>query len=76
VAPVAFHVIGCSAAQEAELAGMLGPSGRLLDEKAADETMRRAVVAETEAAFAAHAVPNGEIRLPGTVLLVKARRPN
>jgi SAM-dependent methyltransferase len=76
VAPVAFHVIGRSAAQEAELAGMLGPSGRLLDEKAADETTRRAVVAETEAAFAAHAGPNGEIRLPGTVLLVKASRPN
>jgi SAM-dependent methyltransferase len=72
----AFHIVGRSAAHEAELAGMLGPPGRLLDEKAADAATRRAVVSEIEAAFAAFAGANGEIRLPGTILLAKARRPN
>jgi SAM-dependent methyltransferase len=71
----AFHVIGRSAASEAEHAGVLGPSGRLLDEKGADEATRQAIVKETELAFAAYAEPNGEVRLPGTFLLVTARRP-
>ena len=75
VEPRGFHVIGRSVAQEAEIAGMLGPSGRLLDEKEADEATRRAVVKEAEAALAAYAGANGEVRLPGTVLLAKARRP-
>ena len=75
IEPRAFHVIGRSVAQEAEIAGMLGPSGRLLDEKEADEATRQAVVRETAAGFAAHAGANGELRLPGTVLLAKARRP-
>ena len=75
IEPRAFHVVGRSAAQEAEMAGLLGPSGRLLDEKQADEATRRAVVGETEAAFAPLAAPNGEVRLPGTILLAKARRP-
>ena len=76
VEPRAFNVRGRSAAHEAELAGMLGPPGRLLDEKQAEEATRRAVVKETEAAFARYAGANGEIRLPGTILLGKARRPN
>ncbi len=71
----AFHVVGRSAAAEAEHAGMLGPSGRLLDEKEADEATRQAIVEETEAAFASYAAANGEVRLPGTFLLVTARRP-
>jgi hypothetical protein len=75
IEPTRFHVIGKSAASEAEHAGMLGPSGRLLDEKEADEATRRAVVKETEAAFAAQAGGTGEIRLPGTFLLVRAQRP-
>lgn len=70
-----FHVIGRSAAAEAEHAGMLGPSGRLLDEKQADAATRRAIIAEAEAAFAPYAMPDGQLRLPGTVLLVTARRP-
>src|SRR3954462_7513257 len=72
VEPRGFHVIGRSVTQEAEIAGMLGPSGRLLDEKEADEATRRAVVKEAEAALAAYAGANGEVRLPGTVLLAKA----
>ena len=62
-------------AQEAEIAGMLGPSGRLLDEKGADDATRQMVVKEAEVALAPYAGPNGELRLPGTVLLAKARRP-
>jgi ubiquinone/menaquinone biosynthesis C-methylase UbiE len=74
IEPRAFHVVGRSAAQEAEMAGLLGPSGRLLDEKQADEATRRAVVKETEAAFVAFGGSTGEIRLPGTILLARARR--
>jgi SAM-dependent methyltransferase len=76
VEPRDFQVRGRSAAHEAELAGMLGPPGRLLDEKQADEATRRSVVKEAEAAFARYAGANGEVRLPGTILLAKARRPN
>jgi SAM-dependent methyltransferase len=70
-----FHVIGASAASLAEHAGATGPSGRLLDEKQADPATRQAVVAEAEQAFAAYAAPDGQVRVPGTVLLVTARRP-
>ena len=75
IEPNRFHVIGKSARSEAEHAGALGPSGRLLDEKEADEATRRVAVDETEAAFVAYAGGAGEIRLPGTCLLVRARRP-
>jgi hypothetical protein len=79
IEPTRFDVIGKSAASEAELAGVLGPSGRLLEEKEADDATRRAVVAETTAAFAAYAGGanniGGEIRLPGTFLLLRAQRP-
>ena len=75
IEPRRFHVIGKSAKSEAEHASVLGPSGRLLDEKEADAATRQAIVDETEAAFAAYAGGNGEIRLPGTFLLVRARRP-
>ena len=76
IEPTRFHVIGKSAASEAEHAGALGPSGRLLDEKEADAATRRTVVKETEAAFAAQFGREGEIRLPGTFFLLRARRPN
>jgi hypothetical protein len=79
IEPTRFHVVGKSAASEAELAGVLGPSGRLLEEKETDDATRRAVVAETEAAFAAYAGGasniGGEIRLPGTFFLLRAQRP-
>jgi hypothetical protein len=55
---------------------MLGPSGRLLDEKEADDATRRAVVQETEAAFAAQFGGEGTIHLPGTFLLLQAQRPS
>src|SRR5207237_8737167 len=44
IEPTPFHVIGKSAASEAEHAGALGPSGRLLDETEADLATRRAGV--------------------------------
>jgi trans-aconitate methyltransferase len=74
IEPTRFHVIGKSAASEAEHAGALGPSGRLLDEKEADAATRRAVVKETEATFAAQFGSEGEIRLPGTFFLLRANR--
>ncbi|MBV8889143.1 MAG: methyltransferase domain-containing protein [Alphaproteobacteria bacterium] len=74
IAPRAFEVIGESAAQEGELAAMLGPAGRLLDEKQADDATRQAIAAETAAAFAARARPDGSLRLPGTVLIAKGHR--
>ena len=69
-----FHVIGRSAAAEAEHAGVLGPSGRLLDEKQADDAIRQAIIAEVETAFAPYVQPDGRVMLPGTVLLVTAGR--
>ncbi|HVC55395.1 MAG TPA: methyltransferase domain-containing protein [Stellaceae bacterium] len=75
IVPSAFHMIGITAASVAEQSGAMGPSGRLLDEKHADEATRQAVVAEAAAAFAAYGTANGEVRLPGTFLLVTARRP-
>src|SRR5437763_331513 len=75
IEPTPFHVIGKSAASEAEHAGALGPSGRLLDEKEADPATRRAVVQETEAGFAAQFGREGQIRLPGMFFLLRARRP-
>ena len=45
-----------------------------MDEKGADEAARRAIIADTETAFAAYATPDG-VRLPATFLLVTARRP-
>ena len=75
VTPTKFTVVGRSPRQEAELASEIGPPGRLLDEKAVDEAMRREIADEFEAAFAAHAEANGTVKLPGTVLLAKARRP-
>jgi SAM-dependent methyltransferase len=75
IEPRRFHVIGKSAASEAELAAMLGPSGRLLDEKQVDDATRRTIVSEIETAYAAYGGAEGELRLPGTILLARARRP-
>lgn len=71
--PRHFHIRGDTAAHMAEHVGLFGAVQRLMDEKAADEATRRAIIAETETAFAAYATPDG-IRLPATFLLVTARR--
>ena len=75
IAPTAFHLVGVSADSVAEQAGAMGPSGRLLDEKGADEATRQAVIAEARAAFAAYGTANGDVRLPGMFFLVTARNP-
>jgi SAM-dependent methyltransferase len=74
IEPRHFHIRGETAAGMAEHIGLFGAVQRLMDEKAADEQTRRAVVEETEAAFARYATADG-IRLPATFLLVTARRP-
>jgi SAM-dependent methyltransferase len=74
IEPRHFHIRGTSAAQMAEHVGLFGAVQRLMDEKGADEATRRAIVGETEVAFAGFATPDG-IRLPATFLLVTAQRP-
>ena len=70
----ATTVFGSTPRQEAEHASLMGPPGRLIDEKKPDEATREAILREMEEAFAAHA-QGGEMLLPATVLLVTARRP-
>ncbi len=60
--------------EEAEHACIMGPSGRLIDEKKPDEATRRTIQREIEEAFAAH-LKAGKTSLPSTVFLVTARRP-
>jgi SAM-dependent methyltransferase len=57
--------------EEAEHACIMGPSGRLIDEKKPDAAMRETIRREIEEAFAAHAGAT----LSSTVFLVTARRP-
>ena len=73
IAPQAFQIAGQTAASEAEHAAMFGPAWRLMEEKQAPEAARQAIVAETATAFAPYLTAEG-LRLPGTVLIAKARR--
>jgi hypothetical protein len=67
-------IIGSSIEEEAEHACIMGPPGRLIDEKKPSEAVRETIKQEMIEAFAAHAT-RGEMRLPSTVFLVTARRP-
>jgi SAM-dependent methyltransferase len=67
-------IIGSSPEEEAEHACIMGPSGRLIDEKKPDAAQREAIKREMISAFAAHR-RGGEMTLPSTVFLVTARRP-
>jgi SAM-dependent methyltransferase len=67
-------MIGASPEAEAEHALVMGPSGRLIDEKQPDKATREALRREMAEAFAAH-VKGGELRLASTIFLVSARRP-
>jgi len=67
-------IIASAPPEEAEHACIMGPSGRLIDEKQPDEATRKRIRAEIEAAFAA-ALRGGNTRLSSTVLMVTARRP-
>jgi SAM-dependent methyltransferase len=70
------EIVAASAQEEAEHACIMGPAGRLIDEKQPDEATRQQIRDEIAAALAARAgVATGAIRLPSTVLLVTARRP-
>ena len=71
--PQAVQIAGQTAASEAEHSAMFGPAWRLMEEKQAPEAARQAIVAETATAFAPYLTAEG-LRLPGTVLIAKARR--
>ena len=74
IEPQHFHIHGATPAAMAEHVGLFGAVQRLMDEKGADDATRRAIVADTATAFAAYATADG-VALPGTFLLVTARRP-
>jgi SAM-dependent methyltransferase len=67
-------IIGSSPEEEAEHACIMGPPGRLIDEKQPEEPVRQTIRREMAEAFAAYA-KGKEMRLPSTVLLVTGRRP-
>ena len=60
--------------EEAKAACIMGPSGRLIDEKKPDEATRETIRREIAEALAPH-TRNGEVRLSSTVLLVTAAKP-
>jgi SAM-dependent methyltransferase len=67
-------IIAASPEEEAEHACIMGPSGRLIDEKQPAAAVRETIRREMADAFAAYA-KRGGISLPSTVLLVAAQRP-
>ena len=74
VAPEHPDIFASTPQEEAEHACIMGPSGRLIDEKKPDEATLRTIRNEIEEAFASHA-GSGNMTLPSTVLLVTARSP-
>jgi SAM-dependent methyltransferase len=68
------EILASTPQEEAEHACIMGPSGRLIDEKSPDDATRQTIRREIEDAFAAH-LRDGNTRLPSTVFLVMARRP-
>jgi SAM-dependent methyltransferase len=68
------EILASTPEEEAEHSCIMGPSGRLIDEKKPDAATRETIRREIEAAFAAYAKDNGT-SLPSTVFLVTARRP-
>ena len=60
--------------EEAEHACIMGPSGRLIDEKSPDHAENPARDQGIKDALAVH-LRDDNTRLPSTVFLVKARRP-
>ncbi|HTV87965.1 MAG TPA: methyltransferase domain-containing protein [Stellaceae bacterium] len=75
IEPKRFHIRGDTAAGMAEHVGLFGAVQRLMDEKGADDAARRAIISETETAFAAYATADG-VRLPATFLLATSRQPH
>jgi SAM-dependent methyltransferase len=68
------EIVGATPEEEAEHACIMGPSGRLIEEKKPDERMRQTIRQEMTEAFAAYA-KGKEMRLPSTVFVVTAQRP-
>ena len=68
-------MIGASPEQEAEHAYIMGPSGRLIEEKKPPESVRDLIKQEMTEALAGYA-KGGEMVLPSTIFLVTARRAN
>ncbi|MBV8936073.1 MAG: class I SAM-dependent methyltransferase [Alphaproteobacteria bacterium] len=66
-------IIGASPAEEAEHACIMGPSGRLIEEKKPPDSVRELIKREMTEAFAAYA-KGGDMVLPSTIFLVTARR--
>ena len=71
IAPTPVAIIGKSLAEEARIAGVMGPAGALLDEKQADDATRTRLTDEIAAATRPFDTPDGP-RLPATVLVVQA----
>ena len=67
------EIIGASPQEEAEHACIMGPSGRLIEEKKPQERVRELIKQEMTEAFAAYAKA-GDMVLPSTIFLVAARR--
>jgi SAM-dependent methyltransferase len=68
-------IIGGSPEEEARQALLMGPTARLIEAKLPAEATRQAIAEEIAAAFAAES-NSGSIRLPATIFLVTARRPD
>jgi SAM-dependent methyltransferase len=68
-------ITGSTPEEEAEHACIMGPSGRLIDEKKPEEALRERIRREMVEAFAAYA-RGKELLLPSTVFVVTARRPH
>jgi len=67
-------ILASSAREEAEHACIMGPSGRLIDEKKPDAATVETIRREMEQAFTAY-TRDGATLLPSTVFLVTARNP-
>ena len=67
------EIIGASPQEEAEHALIMGPSGRLIEEKQPPASVRELIKQEMTEAFAAYA-KGRDMVLPFTIFLVTARR--
>ena len=73
VEQVSTVIDGSTAEQEAEFACLMGPSGSLVSERAADQTALAAIKRDLVTAFGAFATAAG-LRLPASVFVVRATR--
>jgi SAM-dependent methyltransferase len=68
-------IIGGSPEEEARQSLMMGPTARLIEAKKPTDATRKVIADEIAEAFNAEAT-SGAIRLPATIFLVTARRPD